>query len=108
MFRLRKERLTSFPRILKPLERFREHLLVINGLAHHEGNALGDGPGDHARAAATILTGVHPKKTQGADILLAPSADQIAAEEIGKQHATAFARAGTRKLGHGGQLRFRL
>ena len=27
-----------------------------------------DGPGDHARSAASWLTGVHPKKTAGADI----------------------------------------
>jgi hypothetical protein len=45
---------------------------------------LGDGAGDHARAGATWLTGVHPKKTQGADILAGISVDQIAAKEIGK------------------------
>ena len=41
-------------------------------------------PGDHARAGATWLTGVHPKKTEGADIHAGVSADQIAARELGK------------------------
>lgn len=73
----------EFPRILKPLERFREDLLVLSGLDDHNGNALGDGAGDHARASASILTGVHCKKTAGADIHNGVSADQIAAEAIG-------------------------
>jgi hypothetical protein len=52
-------------RILKPLEKFRSDLMVIGGLDDHNGNALGDGPGDHARAGAAFLTGVHCKKTAG-------------------------------------------
>src|SRR5262249_32311665 len=43
--------------ILRPLERFREHTLVLSGLMCHNANALGDGPGDHARASASFLTG---------------------------------------------------
>src|SRR5205085_6503803 len=70
-------------RILKPLESYREDLLVLSGLADHNGNELGDGPGDHARAGASFLTGVHCKKTAGADIRAGVSADQIAAEAIG-------------------------
>ena len=53
--------------LLKPLEKFREKLVVISGLAQVNGRALGDGAGDHARAGATWLTGAHPKKTEGAD-----------------------------------------
>ena len=79
----------EFTRILKPLERFREETLVLSGLAHRNGNALGDGPGDHARAAASYLTGVHPRKTAGADIQNGISVDQIAAQQIG--HHTRFA-----------------
>ncbi len=44
----------------------------------------GEGTGDHARAAATFLTGVHPKKTEGPDIRAGISMDQIAARELGK------------------------
>jgi Protein of unknown function (DUF1552) len=69
----------EFTRILKPLEPFRDSLSVLSGLAHHNAEALGDGPGDHARAGASFLTGVHPKKTSGADIHSGISVDQIAA-----------------------------
>jgi len=79
----------EFPRILKPLEAYRRDLLVLSGLTHNTGRALGDGPGDHARAAASFLTGVHPKKTAGADICSGVSVDQIAAQKIGG--ATRFA-----------------
>ncbi|HEY3741580.1 MAG TPA: DUF1552 domain-containing protein [Bryobacteraceae bacterium] len=78
----------EFTRLLKPLEAYRENLTVLTGLAHKNGLPLGDGPGDHARAAATFLTGVHPKKTEGSDIHLAVSADQAAAQAVG--HLTKF------------------
>jgi hypothetical protein len=73
----------AFTRILKPLEGLREHTLVITGLAQQNANALADGAGDHARAAACYLTGVHPRKTAGADIQAGVSVDQIAAGAIG-------------------------
>ena len=76
-------------RILKPLESHKPDLLVLSGLTHKNGRALGDGPGDHARAAASFLTGVHPKKTDGADIRAGVSVDQIAAQKVGS--ATRFA-----------------
>jgi Protein of unknown function (DUF1552) len=72
-------------RILKPLEPYRDRLLVLSGLAHKNGNALGDGPGDHARAGASFLTGVHPRKTAGADIKNGVSVDQIAARAVGEK-----------------------
>jgi len=70
-------------RVLKPLEPWRDELLVLSGLAHKNGNALGDGPGDHARAGASYLTGFHPRKTAGADIHNGISVDQLAARAIG-------------------------
>lgn len=73
----------EFTRILKPLEPFRNDLFVISGLDCHNGNSLGDGGGDHARAGAAYLTGVHPKKTAGADIHGGVSVDQIAAQSVG-------------------------
>jgi len=72
----------EYSRILKPLEAFRKDTLVLSGLAHKNAYALGDGPGDHARAAACYLTGVHPKKTAGADIQNGMSVDQIAARRL--------------------------
>ena len=73
----------EFTRLLKPLEAFREDLFVLSGLDDKNGNELGDGPGDHARAGASYLSGVHCKKTAGADIRAGVSADQIAAAAIG-------------------------
>jgi hypothetical protein len=70
--------------ILKPLERFREHTLVLSGLMCHNANALGSGPGDHARASASFLTGAHPRES-GSDIYAGVSADQVVAEAIGQQ-----------------------
>ena len=74
----------EFSPTMKALEPFREHVNVFSGLAQVTGRALGDGPGDHARATATFLTGVHPYKTGGANFKLGVSADQIAAKELGK------------------------
>jgi hypothetical protein len=79
----------EFPRIMKPLERFRKDILVVSNLAHSNALALGDGPGDHSRAVACYLTGVHPKKTEGADIRCGVSVDQVAARKLGA--ATRFA-----------------
>lgn len=75
----------EFPRLIKPLEGLREDLFVLTGLDDHNGNALGDGPGDHGRAGASFLSGVHCRKTAGADIQAGISADQVAAQAIGGQ-----------------------
>ncbi len=75
----------EFNSTMKPLEPFRDRTLVLSNLAQVSGHSLGDGGGDHARAGATWLTGVHPKKTEGADIRSGISADQIAAREFGKK-----------------------
>ena len=72
-------------RILKPLEAFREDFSVISGLDHHQAEALGDGAGDHARAGAAYLTGVHCKKTGGTDIHCGISVDQIAAKKTASE-----------------------
>jgi hypothetical protein len=74
----------EFASTMKPLEAFREKLVVLSNLAQNGGRALGDGAGDHARAGASWLTGVHPKRTEGADIQAGISADQIAAKELGR------------------------
>jgi hypothetical protein len=78
---------TSFvlPASLEPLAPFRDHLLVLSGLAQHNSEALGDGPGDHARALSCFLTGVHPLKTDGANIHVGVSVDQVAAANLGGQ-----------------------
>jgi hypothetical protein len=74
----------EMPSTMAPLEPFRDNLLVLSNLMQNSGRSLGDGPGDHARAGASWLTGVHPKKTEGSGIHSGISADQIAAKEFSK------------------------
>jgi hypothetical protein len=70
---------------LEPLESFKKDLQVVTNLGHKNGTAGGDGPGDHARASATILTGARPFKTAGSDIRVGVSVDQVAAQRIGQE-----------------------
>ena len=71
--------------ILEPLAPFRDRTLVVTGLANKPAMPeTGEGTGDHVRAAATYLTGVHPKKTEGPDIRAGISMDQIAARTLGE------------------------
>ena len=74
----------EFSPILAPLAPYRDRLTIVSGLAQKQGESLGDGNGEHTRACATWLAGVHPKKTEGADIRLTTTADQIAAAQLGK------------------------
>jgi hypothetical protein len=73
----------ELPRILAPLAPHRDNMLVLSGLTQNTGRALGDAAGDHARASATYLTGVHPKKTDGSGICAGISVDQVAASHVG-------------------------
>ena len=75
----------EFSPILTPLAPYRDRLTIVSGLAQKQGESLGDGNGEHSRACATWLNGVHPRKTEGADIHLSTTADQIAAAQFGKE-----------------------
>ena len=76
----------DFSQILRPLEPFRNQVNVLTGLADKVAVPRpGEGIGDHARASATFLTGVHVKKTEGADIRAGISMDQIAARQLGAE-----------------------
>ena len=77
--------LSNLPATLKPLAAFKDNLLVLTGLAQNNADAMGDGPGDHARSLATFLTGMHPLKTDGAGIRVGVSVDQVAAQTVGRQ-----------------------
>ena len=74
----------TFSPTLKPLEPFRDHVVVVSNLAHRNLESHGDGGGDHSRASAGWLSGVHAKRTEGADLEVGITADQIAAREIGQ------------------------
>jgi len=75
----------ELPYILEPLKPVQQDLLVLSGLAHDKARPNGDGPGDHARASATFLTGCQARKTAGADIRVGVSVDQVAAEALRRE-----------------------
>jgi hypothetical protein len=68
---------------MQPLLGLKEQLQVVGGLSIKNARAGNDGGGDHARANATFLTGVHIRKTESADIRAGVSVDQLAAQHIG-------------------------
>ena len=76
----------AFSPTLKSLEPFRERVNVLSGLALHSADRLNDGAGDHSRATGAFLSGCHAKRTQGADLFLGVTADQIAAKSLGKDN----------------------
>ena len=83
--------------ILAPLEPFRDRMLVISGLDQNQAEAGDDGAsGDHTRGTSSWLTGVYPKRTEGADVrngdLRGPDR-RVGARE---GHGAAVARAGDR------------
>jgi len=77
--------LEALPPTLAPLEPWRARVLVLSGLTHDKARPNGDGPGDHARAAAAFLTGAQPKKTAGSDLAVGVSVDQVLAAELGSR-----------------------
>jgi hypothetical protein len=79
----------DLPPTLEPLRAVKEDVLVLSGLSLRKANGNGDGPGDHARAMATFLTGCQARKTDGADIRAGVSVDQVAAAAVGR--STRFA-----------------
>jgi hypothetical protein len=71
----------EFTPILKPLEPFRDSLIVVTNLTRsHPGSQFGD----HAVSAAGFLTGVWPKRTEAEDVLANTTIDQLVAREIGQ------------------------
>jgi hypothetical protein len=67
----------EFSPILKPIEKFRDHVNVVSNL---------DRPpqGTHAVSTATWLTGSAPKRTEAEDFRNGTSLDQIIASKIGQ------------------------
>jgi hypothetical protein len=73
-------------RILTPLAPYKSQLTAVSGLAHHQADAHDDGAnGDHTRATASWLSGVHCKRTEGADVENGVTADQLAAAVLGRE-----------------------
>jgi hypothetical protein len=69
----------EFSQSLKPLEGFRDSLVVVSNLTR-----AGTTAGDHAVSAAGWLTGVYAKRTEAEDVRANTTIDQIAAKQIGQ------------------------
>jgi hypothetical protein len=75
----------KLPPTLEPLADLRGDFSILTGLGQRCANSNGDGPGDHARAMASFLSGVQARKTEGLDIECGTTVDQIAASAIGRR-----------------------
>lgn len=74
---------------LKPLEGFRDYMTIVSQTdcrmaEPYRAEEIG---GDHDRSTAVFLTQAHPKQTQGSDIFLGTSLDQLHARRFGQDTA---------------------
>lgn len=82
----------ALPRILKPLEKQREHIVVVSGLAN-EAAAKAKG-GAHAKASGSFLSCTQPKYTAGADVRAGVTFDQVAAQQFAAETRVASLQLG--------------
>ena len=90
--------------VLKPLERFQDYLTIVSNTdvrmaEAYEPNEIG---GDHFRSTAVFLTQCHPKQTQGSDIYVGASLDQLQARRFGQDTALPSLQLCIENLGQGG------
>jgi len=74
------------PSSLSPLEPFRDYLTIVSNtdVAGAEAEIPREIGGDHFRSSAVFLTQGHPKQTEGSDVLVGTSMDQIYAQRFGQ------------------------
>jgi hypothetical protein len=74
------------PTSLVSLEPYREHLTIISNTDVRNAEAFTSPEigGDHFRSSAVFLTQSHPKQTQGSDVLVGTSLDQMYAQKYGQ------------------------
>lgn len=73
--------------ILSSLHPYKDHLTIISqtDVRMAEAFTAPEIGGDHFRASAVFLTQSHPKQTQGSDVFVGTSLDQIYAKAYGQQ-----------------------
>jgi hypothetical protein len=74
---------------LSPLAEWRKYLTIVSNTDTRMAEPF-DAPeigGDHFRSSAVFLTQAHPKQTQGSDLYVGTSMDQLIARKIGKETA---------------------
>jgi hypothetical protein len=69
--------------VLRSVESLRDHTVVVSGLSNMPVLANDQGGGVHTRNHSGWLSGVLPKRTEGANITSAKTADQFAADVLG-------------------------
>ena len=89
---------------LSPLEEFRDYLTVVSQTdcrmaEPYRAEEIG---GDHDRSTAVFLTQAHPKQTQGSDIYLGTSIDQLHARRFGRDTALPSLELCTEGIDRGG------
>ena len=74
------------PTALAPLEPFRDDLTIVSNtdVRMAEAFAAPEIGGDHFRSSAVFLTQAHPKQTQGSDVFVGTSLDQLHAQRFGQ------------------------
>src|SRR4051812_37683624 len=74
------------PTALKSLDAWRDYMTIISitDVAMAEANSPHEIGGDHFRSSAVFLTQSHPKQTEGSDIHVGTSLDQIYAQAYGQ------------------------
>ena len=74
------------PSSLSPLEPFRDYLTIISNTDCKGAEAVTtpEVGGDHFRSSAVYLTQMHPKQTEGSDVKVGVSLDQLYAQRFGQ------------------------
>lgn len=73
---------------LKSLEPWREHFTIVSNTDARMAEAFAppEVGGDHFRSSAVFLTQAHPKQTQGSDLHVGTSLDQVHAQRFGREN----------------------
>ena len=74
------------PSSLSPLEPYRDYLTIVSNTDCRNAEAFAPNEigGDHFRSSAVFLTQAHPKQTEGSDVHVGPSMDQLYAQRFGQ------------------------
>jgi hypothetical protein len=74
------------PSSLSPLEPFRDYVTIVSNTDCRNAEAFlpNEIGGDHFRSSAVFLTQAHPKQTEGSDVYVGPSMDQLYAKRFGQ------------------------
>ncbi|SVD23617.1 uncharacterized protein METZ01_LOCUS376471, partial [marine metagenome] len=74
------------PTSLLPLEPYRDYLTIVSNTDVRMAEAFlaPEVGGDHFRSTATFLTQAHPKQTEGSDVYVGTSLDQLFAQRFGQ------------------------